>query len=77
MLDIVSNCKLPNITILGRANVSNVIKTIINKSDYDNKIGIFTCGSKRYCSIVELQVNHYINNSKNIQLNFFKDEGLD
>lgn len=76
-LDIISNCKLPTIIILGRSNISNIIKTIINKLPYNSKIGIFTCGSKRYCEVVKSQASKYINNSKNIKLNLFADEGLD
>jgi predicted ferric reductase len=76
-IDIISNNILCSPIILGRVNLSSIIKTLINNSDNNSKIGVFACGSKRYCALVKSQIHTYQYNSKNIKLDVFLDEGLD
>ena len=74
--DIVANSKTPNIIIIGRLNLPNIFTRLINKAAQNSKIGVFVCGSKRYCQLVNSFTTAYSDNDKNVSIDFWADEGL-
>ncbi len=74
--DIVANSKTPNLIIIGRLNLPNIFIRLVNKSEPHTKIGVFVCGSKRYCQLVNSFTTAYSNNNKNVNIDFWADEGL-
>ncbi len=75
-IDVLSNTKIPNCIIIGRFNPEQLYMSMINRESPDITIGIFVCGSKRYCDLLRKLNSIYSGNSKNITFDLWLDEGL-
>ncbi len=74
--DIIANCKIPNAIILGRFNPEQLYSSLINKEKPNSLIGVFVCGSTKYCEIIHKLNKVYSNNDKRIVFDLWTDEGL-